>query len=107
MRYTLITTRRFKMPVIVERVPVMFRWMARQDTPLQVLLANLVFDNVFHKPRAEQAVDLALVEREVVCRRLAVHHGVVEDGLLIGLAPAMRPHVVHAFGVHSRRKDCG
>jgi len=97
---TLVASGNRKLRVVVERVPVMFRRMSRVPAPFQVTASDVAFHDVLHHSPRKQPVYLALEEREVDVERGLGSEGVVEDGLLVGLAPAVRPAVIDPFHIH-------
>lgn len=78
----------------------MFRWVASVTTPLQVTACHLALDDVFDHTSRQQRVELALEERQVDVETILRNERVVEDGLLVSLAPAMGPVIVHSLHIH-------
>ena len=91
--------------VIVEYIPVVLRWMSSGPAPLQIALSNFTFCNVLSKLPREETVELALVEGQVPRVRSLLSIGVVEDGLLVFLAPAVAPPVVDTVHFHPVKQN--
>ena len=98
--HALVSSGDGKLAVVVKRVPVMLRRMSRVPTPFQVTASHVVFHDVLHHSPREQRVYLALEERQIDVERGLGSEGVVEDGLLVSLAPAVCPVVVYPLHVH-------
>jgi len=98
--HTLISSGHGKTLVVVQCIPVMLRWMPGVTAPFQVAASRVIFDEVLHHAPRKQCMYLALEERQVDVERSLRSERVVENGLLISLAPAMRPVVVDSFHVH-------
>ena len=86
--------------IIVEGVPVVLWWMSRIPTPRQVSLGDVVLDEVLNHSSWEQSVKFSLEESYVDVERSLGVEGVVEDRLLVGLAPAVSPTVSDTIHVH-------
>jgi hypothetical protein len=91
--------------IVVEGVPVVFRWVTRVTAPLKVLLGHAVLHHILNHAPREHAVKFSLEVGQVVGQRLSGPHCVVEDGLLVGLAPSVRPIKVYSLRFHSEIDD--
>jgi len=101
MPRALVSAGNGQLGVIVERVPVMFRRMTGIPAPFQVAASHITFHDILdHSPR-DESVDSALEERQVEVERRLRSERVVEDCLLVGLAPAMSPVIVDPLHVHA------
>ena len=89
------------MSVVVERVPVVFGRMSGISTPFQIASGNVALHDILDHSSREQSVELALEECQVDdVERSLRDERVVEDGLLVCLAPAMSPLIVHSIHLH-------
>jgi len=78
----------------------MLRGMTCIPAPFQVPPSDIALDDVLdHAPR-KQRVYRALEQRQVEMERSLRDERVVENGLLVSLAPAMRPVIVHSLHIH-------
>ena len=98
--HALVSSRNGQLFIVVERIPVVLGRMAAVPTPLQVAASHVAFHYVLHHSARQQGMQLALEEGEVQMERRLGRKRVVEDGLLVCLAPAVSPAEVHALHIH-------
>ena|SRR6218665_2469914 len=101
---TFISSRCVELWIVVDRIPVVLRWVTGIPAPFEVLSSVLTLDDILGQTPGEERVQLTFEEGEWNGVRSLALEGVVEDRLLVGLAPSMRPAVFHPIQLHPKTR---